>query len=125
MADYDPMGLAVSKMDDDSPADMSTVFSDTDVTKASTSTMMVTVTATPVTTSGTIPSTSADGSRCTEGTAGSRIMSRLEGLQLNVDQFRIFYKHLTSWFNLQCVRNYMARDAIQCCLCKTGYAVHD
>ena len=44
MAEYDPMGLAVLKMDDDSPADMSTVFSDTDVTKASTSTVMVTVT---------------------------------------------------------------------------------
>ena len=91
MAEYDPMGLAVPKMDDDSPADMSTVFSDTNVTKASISTMMVTVTAMEttltsiqVTTSGTIPS--ADGSRCTEGTAGSRIMSRLEGLQLNVNQ---------------------------------------
>ena len=120
MAEYDPVGLAVPKMDDDSPADMSTVFSDTDVTKASTSTMMVTVTAikttltqTPVTTSGTIPSTSADGSRHIEGTAGSRIMSSLEGLQLNVNQhqcdwdttdkhkeFRIFHNHLTSWFNL-------------------------
>ena len=33
MADYDPVGLAVPKMDDDSPADMSTVFSDADVTK--------------------------------------------------------------------------------------------
>ena len=41
MADYDPMGLAVPKMDDDSPADMSTVFSDTDVTETLTSTMMV------------------------------------------------------------------------------------
>ena len=72
---------------------MSTVFSDTDVSKASTLKIMVTVTAmgtkltqTPVTTSGTIPSTSADGIRYTEGTAGSRIMSRLEGLQLNVGQ---------------------------------------
>ena len=43
MADYDPMSLAAPKMNDDSPADMSTVFSDTDVTEASTSTMMVTV----------------------------------------------------------------------------------
>ena len=86
VAEYDPMGLAVPKMNDDSPVDMSTVFSDTDVTKASTSTMMVTVTTmettptpTPVTISGTIPSTSADGCRCTEDTAGSRIMSRHEG----------------------------------------------
>ena len=69
MADNDPMGLAVKKMDDDSPADMSTVFNDPDVTKVLTLTMIVTVTAmgttptpTPVTTSGTIPSTSADGS---------------------------------------------------------------
>ena len=67
------------------------VFSDTDVTEASTSTIMVKVTAmettptpTSVTISGTIPS--ADDSRHTEGTAGSRIMLRLEGLQLNVDQ---------------------------------------
>ena len=88
LADY-----AVPKVDDDSPADMPTVFSDTDVTKVLTLTMMVTVTTlettltpTPVTTCGTIPSTSADGSRCTEGTIGSWIMSRLEGLQLNVDQ---------------------------------------
>ena len=44
MAAYDPMGLAVPKMDGHSPADMSTVISDTDVTKASTLTMMVTVT---------------------------------------------------------------------------------
>ena len=93
MAEYDPMGLAVLKMDDDSPADIYTVFSDTDVTKASTLTMMVTVTTikttltpAPVTTSGTIPSTSADGSRHTVGTAGSTIMSKLEGLQLNADQ---------------------------------------
>ena len=42
MAIYNPTGLAVPKMDDDSPADMSTVFSDTDVTEASTLTMMVT-----------------------------------------------------------------------------------
>ena len=45
MADYDTMGFAVPKMDDDSPADMSTVFSDTDVTKALHLTMMVAVTA--------------------------------------------------------------------------------
>ena len=32
MADYDPMGLAHPKMDDNSPADLSTVFSDTDIT---------------------------------------------------------------------------------------------
>ena len=44
------------------------------------------VTPTSVTTSSTVPSTSADGSRHKEGTAGSKIMSRLEGLQLNVDQ---------------------------------------
>ena len=145
IAEYDPMGPAVPKMDDDSPADMSTVYSGTNVIKASTSTMRVTVTTiettltpTPVTTSGTIPSTSADGSRCTEGTAGSRIMSQLEGLQLNVDQpwfnwdapdqhkeLRIFHKHLTSWFNLQCVRNDMARDPILCCLGKKRYALHD
>ena len=93
MAEYDPMGLAVPKMDDDSPADMSTVFSDTGVTKVSISTTTVTVTTvettltpTPVTTSSTLPSTSADDSRCNEGTAGSRIMSRLEGLQLTIDQ---------------------------------------
>ena len=93
MAGYDPMGLAVPMMDDDSPADMSTVFSDTDVTKSSTSTMTVTVTTigttltpTPVTTSDTIPCTGADGSRCTDNKFGSRIMSRLEDLQLNVDQ---------------------------------------
>ena len=74
IADYDPMGLAIPKMDDDSPADMSTVFSDTDVTEALTSTKMVTVTTigttltpTPVKTCGIIPSTSVDGSRCTEG----------------------------------------------------------
>ena len=91
MADYDPMGLAVPTMDDDSPADMSTVFIDTDVNKVLTSRMMVTVatmgttpTPTPVATSETI--TSADGRRCTEGTVGSRIMSRLEVLQVNVDQ---------------------------------------
>ena len=92
MADYDPMGLAVPKMDDDSPADRSTVFNATYVTEALTLTMMVTVTTmgtiptpTPATTTGTIPSTSADGRRCTEGTVGSRIMSRLEGLQLNIN----------------------------------------
>ena len=92
MTDYHPMGLAVPEMDDDSTADMFTVFSDTDVNEAITSTMMVTVTAmgttptpTPVTTSGIIPSTSTDHSRCIEGTVGSRIMSRLDGLQLNVD----------------------------------------
>ena len=78
MADYDLMGLAVPKMDDDSPADASTVFSNTDVKKDLTSTMMVTVTAmgttptpTPVKTSGIIPSTSADSIRHTEGTVGS------------------------------------------------------
>ena len=72
-------------MDDDSQADISTVFSDTDVTKASTLTMMVTVTtmgttptATPVTTSGTVLSTHADGSRCTEGTVGSRFYEDLK-----------------------------------------------
>ena len=93
MAKYDPMGLAVPKMDDDSQDDMSTVLGDTDVTEASTATMMVTVTALettptpfPVTTSDTIPSTSADGSRYTKGTAGSRIVTRLEDLQLNVNQ---------------------------------------
>ena len=112
MAEYYPIGLEVPKMDDDLPADMSTVFSDTDVTEASTLTIIVTVTTmettltpTPVTTSGTIPSTSTDGSRCTEARAGSRIISRLEGLQLNVEQpqydwdapdqhkeFKIFHK---------------------------------
>ena len=85
MANYDPMGLAVPKMDDDSPADMSTVFSDTDVTKASTLTTMVTVT-TMGYNSGTNPSTSADDSRHTKGIVGSRIMSRLGDLQLNVDK---------------------------------------
>ena len=45
MAVYDPMGLGIPKMDDDSPADMSTVFNDADVTEASASTMMVAVTA--------------------------------------------------------------------------------
>ena len=145
MADYDPMGLAVPKMDADSPADMSAVFNDTDVTKTLTLTVMVTVTnmgttltPTPVTTSGTIPSTSADGSRCTEGTVGSRIMSRLDSLQWNINQpqydwdasdqhreCRIFHIHPTSWFNLQCVRNYMARHAILCCLGKKGYALND
>ena len=84
MAEYD---IAVQKMDDDLPADMSIVFNDTDVTEALTSTMMVTSTAmgptltpTTVITSGTISSTSADGSRHTKGTVDSRIMSRLEGL---------------------------------------------
>ena len=84
MAEYDPINLPVPKMDSDSPADMSTVFSDTDVTKTSTLTRIVTVTtmettptSTPVTTSGTIPNTSADGSRHTDSTAGSRLMSRL------------------------------------------------
>ena len=43
MADHDLMGLAVPKMDDDSPANMSTVFSDTDVTEALTLTMMGTI----------------------------------------------------------------------------------
>ena len=93
MADYDPMGIAVPKMDDNSPADMSTVSNDMDVTEALTSTTMVmvnimgtTLTPMPVTTSGTIPSTIADVSKCTEGTVGSRIMSRPEGLQLNVNQ---------------------------------------
>ena len=132
MADYDPMGPAVQKMDDDSPADMSTVFNNTDVTEALTSTMMITVTimgttltSTPAMTSGTIPSTNAVGSTHTEETVGSRIMWTLEGLQLDVDQpwydwdtpdqhkeFRIFCKHLTSWLNLLCVRSYPARDAI-------------
>ena len=77
MAEYDPMALAVPKIDDDSPADMFIVFSDTDVTEASTLTTVVLVTTmetrttpTQVTMSGTIPSTSADGSRCTEGTVG-------------------------------------------------------
>ena len=86
------MGLVVPEMDDDSPADMSTVFSDTDVMEALTLTVMVTVTTmattltpTPVTTSDTIPSTSADGSRHTEGIVGSRIMSKHEVLQLNVN----------------------------------------
>ena len=93
MADYDPRDLAVPKMDDDSPADMSTVFSNTDVTEALSSAMMVAVTAmgatpipTPVTTPSTIPSTCAGGIRCTEDIVGSRIMLRLEGLQLNIDQ---------------------------------------
>ena len=87
------MGLEVPKMDDESPADMSTILNDTDVSKALTSTMMVTVTTmgttltpAPVTTTGTISRISADGSRHTDGTVGSRIMSRLEDLQLNVDQ---------------------------------------
>ena len=101
-------------------------------------TMGTTLTPTPVTTSDTIPSTSADVSRHIEGTVVSRITSRLGGLQLNVNQpqchwdapdhqneFRIFCKHLTSWFNLQCVRDYMARDAILCCLGKKGYTLHD
>ena len=48
---------------------------------------------TPVTTSGTIPSTSADYIRCTAGTVGSRIMSRLEGLQLYIDQLDMTWKH--------------------------------
>ena len=74
----------------------------------------------------------------TECTVESGIMSRLEGLQLTIDQpwydcdaldqlmeFRIFHKYLTSWFNLWCVRNYMARDAILCYLCTKGYALHD
>ena len=72
---------------------MSTVIRDTEINDALTLTMMVTVTAmgmilkpSPVTTSGTIPSTSADDSIQTEGTVGSTIMSRCEGLQLNVDQ---------------------------------------
>ena len=76
------MVLAVQKTDDDLPADMSTVFSDTDITEALTSTMMATVTAmgatltpTPVIPSGIIPVTSADGSRHNVGTVGSRIMS--------------------------------------------------
>ena len=93
MADYDPMGLAVPKMDDDSLADMSTVFSDTDVTKALTLTIMVTfitlettLTPTPGTTSGSIPITSAGGSSHNGGTIGSRIVSRLKSLQLNVEQ---------------------------------------
>ena len=93
MTDYDPMGLGVPKMDDDSPADMSTVFNDRDVTEALTLIMMVSVTAmgttptpTPVTMSDTNPSMSANGSRHIEGTVGSRIMSEPEGLQLNVDQ---------------------------------------
>ena len=80
-------------MDDHSLPDMSTVFNNTDVIEAITLTMTVavtvmgtTLTPTPVTTSGKIPSTSPDGRRCTEGTVTSRIMSRLEDLQLNVDQ---------------------------------------
>ena len=63
------MGLAVPMMDDDLAADMSTVFSDTDVAKAPSSTIMVVVTnmetiltLTPATNSDTIPGTSADGS---------------------------------------------------------------
>ena len=95
---------------------MSIIFNDTNVTEALTlttivivTTMGTTLTLTPITTSSKIPSTSADGSRCAEGTVGPRIMSRLEDLQLNVDQpqydwdaldqhkeCRIFYKHLTS-----------------------------
>ena len=79
-------------MDDDSQVDMSTIFNDTDVTEALTSAMMVTVTtmgttptSNPVITSRTITSASLDGSRCTEGTVDSKIMSRLEGWQLNAD----------------------------------------
>ena len=145
LANPDPLGLAVPKMNDNSPADMSTLFNDIDVAEALTSTMMVTVTTmgttptpTLVTTSDTIPSTSSDGSRYTEGTVGSKIMSRLEGLQLNVDQlqygwdspdqhkeFRIFGKCLTSWFNFQCARNYIARDTMLCCPGKKGYTLHD
>ena len=34
MAEYDPMGLAVPKMDDNSSADISTVFNDTDSPKS-------------------------------------------------------------------------------------------
>ena len=85
MADYDPMDFAVPKMDDDSPADMSTVFNDIDVTEVSTLTMMVTVatigttrTPTPVTTFGTIPSTSADGSTCIEGTVAQELCQDLK-----------------------------------------------
>ena len=77
MSDYDPMGHEVPKMDDDWPADMSTVFNDTDITETLTLTTIVavttmknTLTPTPATTCGTIPSTSADGSRHTEGTVG-------------------------------------------------------
>ena len=50
--------------------------------------MGTTLTSTPVMTSGTIPSASADGARHTEGKAGSRTLSRLEGLQMNVDHPR-------------------------------------
>ena len=85
MADYDPKGLAVPKMDDDSPADMPTVFNNSDVTQALTSRMMVTIitmgttlTTTPVKTSGTIPSRSEDGSSHTESTVGSRICQDLK-----------------------------------------------
>ena len=48
--------------------------------------MGTTLTPTPVTISGKMPSMSEDGSRHTEGTVGSRIMSRLEGLQPSTDQ---------------------------------------
>ena len=64
MADYSPIGPVVPKMDDDLPAVTS---------------MGTTLTPTPVTTSGTILSTSAVDYRHTEGTVCSRIMSRLEG----------------------------------------------
>ena len=91
-------------------------------------------------TPGIIPSTSTDGNRHIEGTVGSRIMSILEGLQLNVNQpgydldtldqhkvLRIFHKNLTSCFHLLCVcfMYYMARDAIYWCLGKKGYALYD
>ena len=80
-------------MNDDSSAEMSTVLNATDVTEALTLTMMVTVNTIGDYTNTNLsynlwhnPKYKYRFSRCPEGTAGSRTMSELEGLQLNVNQ---------------------------------------
>ena len=127
------MALAITRPGDDSLADMSTFHgSETTTVITPTSTTVFTATSTvPTVTVSTsaIAHTSAEGAHHHDGTASSRFLSRLEGLSLNVKQLRydwdapdqhqefiVFCKQLTSWFNLRSIRNFQACDAILCCL---------
>ena len=90
MADQDPMVPAITRPGDDSLADMSTFHgSDTTTVITLTSTTVVTATSTvPTVTASTSGAahTSAEGAHHPDGTASSRFLSRLEGLNLNVEQ---------------------------------------
>ena len=125
MADRDPMAPVITRPGDDSLAHMSTFYGlDTTTVITPTSTPVVTATSTvPTVTASTSATahTSAEGAHCPDGTASSRFLSRLEGLRLNVKQpkydwdapdqhqeFRVFCKQLTSWFNLRSIRNFQA-----------------